>query len=93
MGTGRDRLCGREGVEPLKAEDRSAILAELAAPDSPFEVVPVDAEIAARVAGVPRELNADPGDRLLVATAEVLGARLVSADRTLPAMTSTTVIW
>ncbi|MFP5487674.1 MAG: type II toxin-antitoxin system VapC family toxin [Acidimicrobiia bacterium] len=78
---------------PLTAEDRSAILAELAAPDSPFGVVPVDAEIAARVADVPREANADPGDRVLVATAEVLGARLVSADRTLPAMTMTPIIW
>lgn len=57
---------------PLTAEDRSAILAELAAPESPFDVVQVDAEIAARVADVPREVNADPGDRVLVATAEVL---------------------
>jgi PIN domain nuclease of toxin-antitoxin system len=69
---------------PLTTEDRSATLAELAAPDSPFDIVPVDAEIAVRVAGVPREVNADPGDRVLVATAEVLGARLVSADRMLP---------
>lgn len=44
---------------PLTAQDRSAILAELAAPDSPFDVVPVDAEIAVRVAEVPREVNAD----------------------------------
>jgi len=59
---------------PLTVDDRAEILAELAAPDCPFEVVAVDADIAARVALVPREPNADPGDRVVVATAEVLGA-------------------
>jgi PIN domain nuclease of toxin-antitoxin system len=49
-------------------------------------------EIANRVASVPQTTNADPGDRILVATAEVLGFRIVSADSRLPGMTSFAVI-
>lgn len=62
-------------------------------PASPFQIVDVDEEIAFRVALVPRSSNADPGDRIIVATAEVLGLPLVSSDSKIPGMTSLTVIW
>ncbi|MHB1534980.1 MAG: PIN domain-containing protein [Acidimicrobiales bacterium] len=59
---------------------------------SPFEIVPVTAKIANRLASVPRRANADPGDRIVVATAEVLGLSIVSADLKFPGMTSLAVI-
>lgn len=62
-------------------------------PESPFEVVPVDAAVARRVASIPRIANADPGDRIIVATAEVLGVDLVSSDQSLPSMTERSVVW
>lgn len=78
---------------PLTADDRVAILSVLDDPESPFEVVPVTAEIARRVIEVPRSANPDPGDRAIVATAEALGASLVSSDRNMPTLTSQEVIW
>lgn len=45
------------------------------------------------VAKVPRTPNADPADRIIVATAEVLGIPVVSSDRHLPGMTQNPVIW
>ena len=62
-------------------------------PESPFEVLPVDGAVARRVESVPRALNADPGDRIIVATAEVLGLDLVSSDRLVSSMTGRSVIW
>lgn len=62
-------------------------------PESPFEVLPVDVAVARRVESVPRALNADPGDRIIVATAEVLGLDLVSSDRLVSLMTERSVIW
>lgn len=78
---------------PLTEQDRDAILAVLAHPETPFEVVPVDAAIATRVHTVPRVENADPADRVIVATAEVLGLSLVSSDSKMPTMTRIAVIW
>jgi PIN domain nuclease of toxin-antitoxin system len=80
-------------TNPITEDDRQAMLAELALEASPFEVVPVTAEMANRVAQVPRTDNADPADRIIVATAETLGVPLVSSDRHIPAMTSLHVIW
>jgi predicted nucleic acid-binding protein len=60
-------------TNPFTKDDRQAVLEILDAEDSPFEVVPVTPEIANRVAAVPRTANAEPGDRTIVATAEVLG--------------------
>jgi hypothetical protein len=50
----------------LTANVLDAIVGVLADPESPFEVIPVDAAIAEHVRSVPREPNADPGDRLIV---------------------------
>ncbi len=68
--------------------EADVVLAALALPTGPFAVVEVDAAIAAQVRVIPRVENADPGDRIIVATAEVLGVPLVSADGKVPTMTS-----
>lgn len=77
----------------LTAEDVDAIHAVLHDDASPFEIVPVDLPVAERVGSVPRADNADPGDRIVVATAEVHDLDIVSSDRKIPAMTSRHVIW
>ena len=82
-----------KATNPLTADDRHAILEELRRDDTPFEVLPVTAGIANRVAGVPRNATADPGDRIIAAAAEDLGVPLVSADRRMPATCRTRVIW
>ena len=82
-----------KSTNPFTGEDLDVILDALADPEGPFTVVAVDERIAARVRSVPREGNADPGDRIIVATAEELGVALVSADRKLPTMTTARVIW
>lgn len=43
-------------------------------------VVPIDADIAAEVAALPDSFHRDPGDRLIVATARVLGLPLLTMD-------------
>jgi PIN domain nuclease of toxin-antitoxin system len=78
---------------PFTLEDLDVVLAAVDDSDGPFEVVPVDIDIAARMRSVPRASNADPGDRIVVATAEVLGVPLVGADSKIPAMTAAAVIW
>jgi PIN domain nuclease of toxin-antitoxin system len=44
------------------------------------ERVRISSEIAAEVAALPSDFHRDPADRLLVATARVLGATLVTQD-------------
>ncbi|MCB0986351.1 MAG: type II toxin-antitoxin system VapC family toxin [Acidimicrobiales bacterium] len=78
---------------PLTVEDAQAILAVLHDEASPFEVLPVDLAVSERVRSVPRDENADPGDRILVATAEVHDLRIVSSDGKVPSMTKNSVIW
>ena len=78
---------------PFTSDDLEVILAVLNDPDGPFELLAVDASIATQVRSVPRASNADPGDRIIVATAEVLGLPLVSADGKIPSMSSVPVIW
>jgi PIN domain nuclease of toxin-antitoxin system len=78
---------------PLTLDDLAAIRSVLADPASPFEVVALDEESAAQVHSVPRAANADPGDRIIVATGEILGIPIVSSDGKFPSMTSLTIIW
>ncbi len=82
-----------KATNPLSTDHQQAILALLAEADTPFEIVPLDAVIAKQVTSVPRVMNADPGDRIIVATAEVHGLTLISADRKIPSMTSQPIIW
>lgn len=56
-------------------------------------MVPVDLAIGEHVRRVPRAQNADPGDRIVVATAEVRGFSIVSADGKLPEVTAQRVVW
>lgn len=79
-------------ANPFTEQDRQDVLAAFAAEDSAFEVVPMTEEMASGVAAVPRTANADPGDRIIVATAEALGLSLVSADPKIPGMTDRAVI-
>lgn len=74
------------------AQARS-IVAVLDDEESPFQIIPVDAAIGRRVGHVPRVVNADPGDRIVVATAEMWGLAIVTSDRKIPHMTTTDVIW
>ena len=82
-----------KATNPISLDDLNAIKTVLGDPASPFQVIEVDDEISFRVALVPRIANADPGDRIIVATAEVLGLPLVSSDSKIPTMTSLSVIW
>lgn len=78
---------------PLTLDDLAAIRSVLADPASPFEVVALDEESAAHVQSVPRSANADPGDRIIVSTAEILRVPIVSSDGKFPLMTSLTIVW
>ncbi len=80
-------------TNPFTFDDLDVVVAALALATGPFAIVEIDAEIAAQVRLIPRVENADPGDRIIVATAEVLRVPLVSADGKVPAMTSGPVVW
>lgn len=64
-------------VEP---EDYRQVVQTVQDPDSGFKIVHVDGRIAVRVSEIPREWTSDPGDRTIIATAQVLGATLVTKD-------------
>jgi len=55
--------------------------------------VPVDNRIAVRATQLPPGVGADPADRMIVATADVLGLTLVTRDRRLRASDSVATIW
>jgi len=74
------------GISP---EEFSAVMEVLDDPDGPFVVVPVDHGIAATVKSIPRHFkgedgttitNADPGDRVIAATAVKHGLSVVTSD-------------
>jgi PIN domain nuclease of toxin-antitoxin system len=55
--------------------------------------LPVDNEIALRSVELPPPLHADPADRILAATAELRGLRLVTADRRLREYERIETVW
>lgn len=55
--------------------------------------VPVDNRIAVRSTSLPGSLHPDPADRIIVATALTLGARLVTGDRRLRKYPHVETIW
>lgn len=65
----------------------------LHAEGSAFEVYSVDEEVARAVADVPRVEVSNPQDRLIAATARVLGLPLVTKDRALRHCAAVTTIW
>lgn len=58
-----------------------------------LDFVPVDNRIAHRSVTLPPPLHPDPADRIIAATAEVLGLRLVTADRRLRAYSPVDTLW
>ncbi len=60
---------------PLRDWLESAMAAPL------VERVGISPAIAAEVAALPKSFHRDPGDRILVATARVLGATLLTSDQ------------
>ncbi len=60
----------------------------------PFlEFMPVDNAVALRAVSLDGSLHKDPADRIIVATAQTLGACLVSGDRRLQQVAGLTTIW
>lgn len=64
-------------AKPLKEWIRDSMQAMVASP------VEITHEIAAEAYSLPGDLHRDPADRVLVATARILGMTLVSADERL----------
>lgn len=56
-------------------------------------IEPVSADIAERAGRYGDDLHGDPADRMIAATAEVLGARLISADEKLRAHPGIRALW
>lgn len=54
---------------------------------------PVSADIAALAGSVVDPMHGDPADRMIVATATVLGVPLVTADERLRSLPALTTIW
>lgn len=78
---------GRPGG--ITQAEYDAIKQQLDDPIGPFQVVPLDSAVARRVQSVPRTFtlpnghvvkNADPGDRIIVATALERGVSVVTSD-------------
>lgn len=80
----RGRLVLRVSFEQWLADLRS--LPEL-------HIEPVSADIAALAGTFDGEMHGDPADRLIAATARVLGARLVTADDRLRALPDIACVW
>lgn len=58
-----------------------------------LQFVPVDPQIAVRSTRLPGRLHADPADRMIVATALVLGATLLTKDGRLRHYPHVTSVW
>jgi PIN domain nuclease of toxin-antitoxin system len=58
-----------------------------------FRFVPVDNAIAMRSVRLPEPFHKDPADRIIVSTATMLGATLVTADKRIQKYPHLKVIW
>ena len=56
-------------------------------------LLPVTADVAARAGSFGGETHGDPIDRLIIATAQLAGASLVTADRTIRDLKTVTTVW
>ena len=79
--------------EDAFAEVDRVLEAQVLVGGPPFRVVPVDAAVARAVARIPREAHKDPWDRMIAATALVLGRTLVTADHKLRAWPGLPTLW
>ena len=60
---------------------------------SQLRLEPVSADIAALAGSLVDPMHGDPADRMIVATAMVLGVPLVTADERLRSLPAVTTIW
>lgn len=74
------------------AVDVDAWLATLAEIEV-LRVAPVDVEIAVKSVSLPGKFHKDPADRMIVATARMLGAPLVTKDEKIRAYAHVKTIW
>jgi PIN domain nuclease of toxin-antitoxin system len=58
-----------------------------------IRVEPVSADIAVLAGGLAKPMHGDPADRLIVATASMLGVPLVTGDKKLHAYRGVKTIW
>jgi PIN domain nuclease of toxin-antitoxin system len=58
-----------------------------------LQIEPVTAEIAALAGSFDGAMHGDPADRIIAATARVLGAKLVSADERLRGLPDIATVW
>jgi PIN domain nuclease of toxin-antitoxin system len=79
------------GRLPAAALER--IEERLADAEAPFELVPIDAGVVDAVKKVPRDHVPDMPDRIIAATAVVLGLDLVTADSRLLETPAVQTIW
>lgn len=77
----------------IRARELPAIFLRRALDDSAVEVAAVTREIGLLAVELPDAVSADPCDRLIVATALVLGYPLVTADERIRASGAVTTIW
>jgi PIN domain nuclease of toxin-antitoxin system len=68
------------------------VLAEIDAPNPILEVIPVDRALADQLALIPRQTVPEMPDRIIAATALLLGLPLVTADHKIRLLTNITTI-
>ncbi len=77
----------------IKASVLPTVRAELDAPLSIVELVPLDRAVADQLALIPRNAVPDMPDRIIAATALTLNLSLVTADTKIRVLTNVTTIW
>jgi PIN domain nuclease of toxin-antitoxin system len=68
------------------------VLAELDAPQPILEVIPIDRTLADQLALIPRQTVPEMPDRIIAATALLLGLPLVTVDSEIRRLTNITII-
>lgn len=77
----------------IQVETSAANFINLCLHSRSISVVPISAEIAERSTGFGSEINNDPADRIIAATAIIHNAQLVTADKSLRGCEIVDTIW
>jgi PIN domain nuclease of toxin-antitoxin system len=77
----------------LQVDTNYRDLIELILKSRPYELVGLNPQIAETAVLLPKEINADPMDRLISATALYYGVPLITADSNLRQSKQLTTIW